>query len=140
MVPIPFDRNLAASAFTAASELARWNGDSAPGEVSSGMSSLENPTIPTLTPPKVSTTTDGLHSAGVFPCESTMLADKYRKLASGTSVLRRYAWPRSKLWLPRPSKVKPIAFISSMVGVSPKKEEIGGVAPTESPPATVTDP
>jgi hypothetical protein len=42
---------------TAASESATCNGASAPGEVSSGMSSLENPTMPTLTPPKVSTTT-----------------------------------------------------------------------------------
>ena len=31
-------------------------------------------------------------------------------------------------------------FMISIVGVSPKNDEIGGVAPTESPAATVMDP
>ncbi len=34
----------------------------------------------------------------------------------------------------------PIWFMSSIVGVSPKKLEIGGVAPTESPAAIVSEP
>jgi len=33
-----------------------------------------------------------------------------------------------------------MAFMARIVGVSPKKLEIGGVAPTESPPATVREP
>ena len=62
-----------------------------------------------------------------------MFAERNGKFASGMSVLRRYAEPLSKLWLPRPSALKPIMFMSSIVGVSPKNAEIGGVAPTESP-------
>jgi len=53
---------------------------------------------------------------------------------------RRNAEPLSKLWFPSPSAEKPIRFISSIVGVSPKNAEIGGVAPTESPAATVIEP
>ena len=34
----------------------------------------------------------------------------------------------------------PIMFISSIVGVSPKNAEIGGVAPTESPAAIASEP
>ena len=52
-------------------------------------------------------------------------------------MFRRYAEPLSKLWFPSPSAEKPIRFMSSIVGVSPKNAEIGGVAPTESPAATV---
>jgi hypothetical protein len=44
------------------------------------------------------------------------------------------------LWLPRPSALKPIRFISSIVGLSPKEFEIGGVAPIESPAAIVSEP
>ena len=42
---------------------------------------------------------------------------------------------RSKLWFPRPSMSMPIAFMTSIVGMSWKNAEIGGVAPTESPAA-----
>ena len=62
-----------------------------------------------------------------------MFADRNGKSASGTSVDRRYCCPKSKLWLPRPSDVNPIRFMISTVGLSPKKVEIGGVAPSESP-------
>src|SRR5258707_1246689 len=41
------------------------------------------------------------------------------------STFRRYGAFLSKLWLPRPSALKPMAFMSSIVGVSPKKFEIG---------------
>src|SRR4029453_15850024 len=98
------------------------------------MSSFENPTSPILVPSK-SKTADGDHSGGVFPCSSTMFDDRYGKFASGISVFRRYCSPLSKLWLPRPSAEKPIRFMISIVGVSPKKAEIGGVAPTGSPAA-----
>ena len=60
--------------------------------------------------------------------------------ASGMSVLRRYCSVSSKLWFPSPSAEKPIRFIISIVGVSPKKLEIGGVAPTVSPAAIVIEP
>jgi hypothetical protein len=97
--------------------------------------------MPTLTPSKVvSNTFDGDHSAGVLPWASTTLDETYGNCASGISVVRRYAWPRSKLWFPRPSRPIPIMFMTSIVGVSPKKAEIGGVAPTESPAAIVSDP
>ena len=53
------------------------------------------------------------------------------------SVLRRYCSPRSKLWLPIASTSMPIIPMIGGVGVSPKKFEIGGVAPPkESPPMT----
>ncbi len=97
--------------------------------------------IPTLTPPNVvSKTFDGDHSAGVLPDESTMLADTYGNFANGISCVRKYCWPRSKLWFPSPSRPIPIMFMTSIVGLSPKKDEIGGVAPTESPAAIVSDP
>ena len=55
-------------------------------------------------------------------------------------MFRKYCSPLSKLWFPSPSAEKPILFMSSIVGVSPKKLEIGGVAPTESPAAIVIEP
>jgi hypothetical protein len=101
------------------------------------MSSFEKPITATRMPPR-SSVRDGAHSGGVLPvAESTMLAETYLNVASGISSLRRYCSPRSKLWLPRPSKVKPILFMSSMVGLSPKAAEMGGVAPTASPAVTV---
>jgi hypothetical protein len=69
-----------------------------------------------------------------------MFEETNRYCASGISSVRRYCWPRSKLWFPRPSSPIPILFISSIVGLSPKKLEIGGVAPTESPAAIVSEP
>src|SRR5262249_493250 len=133
--------SLAASALTAAVEFVRWNGVRLPAVVRSGRSSFENPTRPSLPPSNVAENTrEGDHSAGVFPFASTILAETEGNGASGISVFLRYARPRSKLWLPRPSAEKPILFISAIVGVSPKKLEIGGVAPTESPPAMVMEP
>ncbi len=97
--------------------------------------------MPTFTPPKVvSKTFDFDHSAGVLPFASTMFEETYGNCASGINWVRRYCWPRSKLWLPRPSSPIPILFMRSMVGLSPKNAEIGGVAPTESPAAIVSEP
>src|SRR5262245_29988963 len=94
MVLIPLALRLAASAFTAARELATWKGSKAVGDTRVGASSLVNPTIPTLTPPNVvEKTTDLDHSGGVLPLASTTFADTYGKFASGISVLRRYAEP-----------------------------------------------
>ena len=51
------------------------------------------------------------------------------------------ARPRSKLWLPSAVDVEPHHVLISIVGLSPKKFEIGGVAPpNESPPVTRGDP
>src|SRR3990172_9017777 len=49
------------------------------------------------------------------------------------SVVRRYCSLTSKLWLPSPSAEKPIRFMSSIVGLSPKAFEIGGGAPPPAP-------
>ena len=54
---------------------------------------------------------------------------------AGSAACRRKSAPRSKLWLPRPSMSMPIMFMISIVGLSSKNAEIGGVAPTESPAA-----
>src|SRR5690242_12186619 len=141
IVLMPFFFNLAASALTAVNESATWKGSKAVGETNVGASSFVKPITPTFTPPKVvSKICDGCHSAGVLPLASTTFAERNGYCANGMSVLRKYADPRSKLWLPRPSAPKPMAFIISIVGVSPKNEEIGGVAPTESPAATVNEP
>src|SRR5262245_22988972 len=137
LIPV-FLRRLT-SVWTAGTRGETWNGPRPPGVINSGMSSFENPTSPILVPSK-SNTAEGDHSAGVFPCASTMLDDRYGKFASGISVFRRYCSPLSKLWFPSPSAEKPIRFMMSIVGVSPKNDEIGGVAPTESPAATVIEP
>src|ERR671934_258847 len=126
IVPMPCALSFAASAFTEAVEFSTWNGTRPAGLISVGRSSFEKPTIPILAPPKVSKTFDFDHSAGVFPFASTMFDETYANCASGISCVRRYCWPRSKLWLPRPSSPNPILFISSIVGLSPKKLEIGG--------------
>ena len=55
-------------------------------------------------------------------------------------MLRRYCSPRSKLWLPMASTSMPIMPMIGGVGLSPKKFEIGGVAPpNESPPSDLED-
>src|SRR5215204_4861466 len=115
------------SAWTAAIRGCTLNGSKLPGKTSSGASSFVKPTIPTSLPPSLKTC-DGDHSFGVLPLESTTLAERYGNLASGISSLRRYACPLSKLWLPSPSASKPIRFMNSIVGLSPKKAEIGLVA------------
>ena len=91
--------------------------------------------MPTFTPGWNVNTCDGDHSSGVLPSSSTTFADTNGYSASGINSVRRYSCPASKLWLPRPSMSMPIMFMSSIVGLSPKKFEIGGVAPTESPAA-----
>jgi hypothetical protein len=63
---------------------------------------------------------------------STTFDERYGSSASGTIVSRKFCSPLSKLWLPMPSAEKPMWFMSSIVGVSPKNAEIGGVAPIES--------
>jgi hypothetical protein len=134
-----FRASLAASTFTASVAFPTWNGPSAPGRVSIGMSSFENPIRPSFAPWKLKIF-DGDHSAGVLPAESTIFAETYGKLANGLSVNRMYSWLTSKLWFPSPSAEKPIRFMNSIVGLSPKNAEIGGVAPTASPAVTVSDP
>ena len=70
-----------------------------------------------------------------------MFDDRYGKFAERDDhVAEELLALLSKLWLPRPSAEKPIKFMSSMVGLSSKKLEIGGVAPIESPAATVIEP
>ena len=69
-----------------------------------------------------------------------MFDERYGKFASGTISVRKNVALLSKLWFPRPSAEKPIRFMSSIVGLSSKKLEIGGVAPIESPAATVIEP
>ena len=66
---------LAASALTASSEFATWNGSSAPGFVSDGMSSFEKPTMPIFVPCSNLNSCDGDHSFGVLPFASTMFAE-----------------------------------------------------------------
>ena len=71
-MPFVFFAILAASAFTWVVEFSTWNGTSAAGLVSSGRSSLEKPTMPSLTPWSNLNTCDGDHSGGVLPFASTM--------------------------------------------------------------------
>ena len=93
--------------------------------------------MPSFMPPPMSNTTDFDHSAGVCPLGKTTFEEIIGNGASGISVLRRYCSPRSKLWLPIASTSMPIMPMIGGVGVSPKKFEIGGVAPPkESPPMT----
>ena len=70
----------------------------------------------------------------------TTFAARYGNWAIGINSVRRYCEPQSKLWLPSVSALMPSMFSVIMVGLSPKKLEIGGVAPTESPPASVITP
>src|SRR5262249_54308865 len=99
---------------------------------------FENPIMPNHTSPMWNSC-DGDHSGGVLPAESTIFAEKYGKWASGISSSRRYSSLTSKLWLPSPSALMPMSFIMVIVGLSPKKLEMGGVAPTESPAAMVNE-
>src|SRR5512141_538073 len=118
IVLTPFFFNLAASALTAVSEFATWNGSKAVGETNVGASSFVKPTMPTFTLPNVvSKICEGFHSAGVLPFASTTFADRNGYCANGIRVLRKYAEPLSKLWLPNPSALKLMVFITSVVGV-----------------------
>ena len=129
--------SLAASAFTRGTIGRTWNGPRLPGNTTSGVDSVVQPTRPSFPPSKLNTF-EGDHSGGVEPFGNTMFADSIGKSASGISCVLRYCSPRSKLWLPIASALKPIMFMIGGVGRSPKKFEIGGVAPpNESPPATV---
>ncbi len=114
------------------------NGSNEPGLVSVGASSLVKPTKPILMPPSRVNVVRRLHSAGVLPLASTHVGRDVREVGERDQRVRAGTPdPRSKLWLPRPSMSMPIMFMNSIVGVSPKKFEIGGVAPTESPAAIV---
>ena len=75
MTASAFFETFAASALTAASEFATWNGSREPGFVSDGMSSFEKPMIASRTPSWKRHITDGDHSFGVLPFASTMLLD-----------------------------------------------------------------
>ena len=89
----------------------------------------------------VSKTCDGLQSAGVLPSASSTFAEMIRVVGQRdervAQVRRR---PCRSCGCRAPSIWKPMRFMNSMAGMSPKNAEIGGVAPTESPAAITTDP
>ena len=132
-----FLSSFAASALTAGITGRTSNGSRFPGKTIPGVDSVVNPTKPILTPWWKLSVLEADHSLGVWPSGVTTLALSSGKSASGISFSRRYVWPRSKLWFPIASRSIPIMFMIGGVGRSPKKFEIGGVAPpNESPPAT----
>ncbi len=117
------------------------NGPRRPGNSRSGVSSVVNPTRPSLPPSKV----EHLRFRPLRRClpvrERRRSPRASAKSASGISSVRRNCSPRSNVWFPRASASKPIMFMISTSGLSSKKFEIGGVAPPkESPPAIVIEP
>ena len=83
---------------------------------------------------------EAFHSDGSLPLDAnTVLALRYGKSASGISTCGGTSEPRSKLWLPSVSALMPSMLRTSIVGLSPKKFEIGGDAPTASPPDSVME-
>ena len=111
MVPIFCLSSWDARLFTASVAFVTTNGSNESGKTRVGASSLVKPMIPILMPSSVKFRLFD-HSAGGSPVAGSMtFADTNLKSASGISVSRRYSWPLSKLWLPRPSRSMPMRFI-----------------------------
>ena len=129
----PGSASLAASALTAAERVRDVERRERVRETSVGASSLVKPTTPILTPSNVE------HRRGL-PLRRRLaigvddVRGEVRELApAGSACCAGTPGPCRSCGCRARRASKPIRFMISIVGVSPKKAEIGGVAPTESP-------
>ena len=127
--------SFAASAFTAAVAFATWNGSNEPGEDERRRVLVREADQAELEAVEV----EHLRRRPLrrrLPGRVDDVRRQVREVGERDQRVAEVRLSPVEVVVAEPVGRKPIRFMSSIVGVSPKKAEIGGVAPTESPAAT----